>query len=518
MKRVLVALLMTALISIGAMAALDTDDYVGGVYFLNLDQAVLVGVTSTGLFDMIGGARFDNTTLATTLTITETNIALVGVTSFTGASSFFGGTTVIGFDVGAAMTFTTTDATGDLAITHAGTAPDITWTADSFDIVGPIALDAVTATGLDGPVGAVTPAAGTFTDLKGNSLVIDDGGDDLTIDSDNQTDASAAATVPDFTDTTADFLMTNLFTVILPFNGGLAGEDTDAAGTNGGGMVGSTVDVTTHDFNDSGGAADDVLCKVYDFTSTTWDDLSTSATLSAGADWTANYQLLPDADAEEAGDAFAVGFDEQFCEIVFNDLATGTGALATWGGDGAKYQYSTGAATWSDLTVWDATDTTANDGLRSLQQAGAITFAPPSDWVVATYDGEEAYWVKYVITAAQLTQTALIDSTNKDEPIVGIPTTDSFQAPYKMEIVDVRVTDMGDTVHNQNIKFVVGNFTDGVFSAELTWPASQFNDKFALASAIAADPDDIIGIMVTDDGGSTVNPVWAVEFEVTYED
>jgi len=84
MKRVLVALLMTALISIGAMAALDTDDYVGGVYFLNLDQAVLMGFTSTGLFDMIGGARFDNTTLATTLTITETNIELVGAMSFTG--------------------------------------------------------------------------------------------------------------------------------------------------------------------------------------------------------------------------------------------------------------------------------------------------------------------------------------------------------------------------------------------------------------------------------------------------
>jgi len=84
MKRVIVALLMTALISIGAMAALDTDDYVGGVYFLNVDQAVLMGFTSTGLFDMIGGARFDNTTLATTLTITETNIALVGATSFTG--------------------------------------------------------------------------------------------------------------------------------------------------------------------------------------------------------------------------------------------------------------------------------------------------------------------------------------------------------------------------------------------------------------------------------------------------
>jgi hypothetical protein len=105
-----------------------------------------------------------------------------------------------------------------------------------------------------------------------------------------------------------------------------------------------------------------------------------------------------------------------------------------------------------------------------------------------------------------------------DEPIVGIPTTDSFQAPYKLEIVDVRVTNMHATVHNQAIKFVVGNFTDGVFSAELSWTASQYSDKFALGTAIPCDAGDIVGIMITDDAGATNNPIWAIEFEVTYED
>lgn len=354
--------------------------------------------------------------------------------------------------------------------------------------------------------------------VKLDSIIVDDGDADLTVDSADQTNAAATATIPDFADATADFLMTNLFTVILPFNGGLAGEDTDAAGTNGGGMVGSTVDVTTHDFNNSGAGADDVLCKVYDLTSTTWDDLSTSALLSAGADWTANYQLLPDADAEETGDAFAVGFDEQFCEVVFNDLATGTGALATWGGNGGKWQYSDGAASWADLTVYDNTDSVAQDGLQALARTGAITFVPPSDWIVRTIDGEEAYWVQYVLTGAQLTQTPLIDSTNKDEPIVGIPTTDSFTTPYKMSLAEVRVTNMNPTVHNQAIEFIVGNFTDGVFSAVCTWTASQYSDWFDLAAEIACDPGDLIGIMITDDNAAGANPVWAVEFTVTYED
>ena len=461
------------LFAANAQATLDRSDYTGGVFFVNTWNTVLLGMEHTGIVDFIGGAEFDNATDEDVLAFTETNIDLVGAL--------------------AADAVTVSDV---LTFSNAGTidntgADDLTITEVN------IILEGITKT---------------------NSLVLDDGDADVTVDSDDQTAVLPTASIPDFTDATADFLMTNLFTTILSFNGGLAGEDTDAAGTNGGGMVGSTVDVTTHDYNSGAAGADDVLCKVYDLTSTTWDDLSTSALLSGGADWTANYQLLPDADAEETGDAFAVGFDEQFCEIVFNDLATDAGALATWGGNGGKWQYSTGAAAWTDLTVYDGTDSVAQDGLQALARTGAITFVPPSDWVVATYDGEEAYWVQYVLTGAQLTQTALIDNTNMDEPIVGIPTVNTFQAPYKLEIVDVRVTDMGLTVHDGAIVFVVGNFTDGVFSAALTWDASQYSERFTLATAIPADPGDLIAIMITDDAGSTVNPIWAVEFEVTYED
>jgi len=350
---------------------------------------------------------------------------------------------------------------------------------------------------------------------KTNSLTIDDGNSDVIVDSDNQTAALPTINIPDFVDATADFLVTNTFTTTLPFAGGLRGEDTDGAGTNGGGLVGGAPDITTHTYTN---ATDDVFVLVYDFGTTTWDALATSALLTAGADWAANWQLLPDADAEEAGDAFAVGMATKFCEVVFDDLATAAGALATWGGNGGKWQYSTGAGTWSDLTVFDNTDLTAYDGLRSLQRTGAITFVPPADWVAATYDGQAAYWVQYVITAAQLTQTPLIDGTNHDEPFVAIPNADTFSAPFKLEITKVRVTNMGLTVHDQAIVFIVGNFTDMVFSAAQTWTASQLNDKFTLGTAIAADPGDLIGILITNDTGSTVNPIWAVEFEVTYED
>jgi len=351
--------------------------------------------------------------------------------------------------------------------------------------------------------------------IQGTSFVVDDGDADVTVDSDNQTNAAAAINIPDFGDATADFLVTNTFTTALPFAGGLRGEDTDGAGTNGGGLVGGVPDITTHTYTN---ATDDVFVLVYDSGTTTWDALATSALLTAGADWAANYQLLPDADAEGAGDAFAIGFATPFCEVVFDDLATAAGAVATWGGDGGKWQYSTGAGTWSDLTVFDNTDSTAFDGLRSLQRSGAITFVPPADWVTAAYDGVTKYWIQYVITAAQLTQTPLIDGTNYDEPFVAVPNADTFSAPFKLEIAKVRVTNMGLTVHDQNIVFIVGNFTDGVFSAAQTWTASQLNDKFTLASAIAADPGDLIGICITNDTGSTVNPIWMTEFEVTYED
>jgi hypothetical protein len=477
-----------------------------------------------GVADTSGALTVSHTGNATALSWTAATATWTHSTSDT----FYTPTFVVGYDAGSSITFAVADTSGAVTITHAGNATAVTWTATNFDFVGAMAADAVTLSDVLTFSDAATidnTDANTLTITevnivlegiaKTNSLKIDDGDVDLTVDSDNQTNASATINVPDFTDATADFLVTNLFTTVLPFAGGLRGEDTDGAGTNGGGLVGGAPDITTHTYTN---ATDDVFVLVYDVGTTTWDALATSALLTAGADWAANWQLLPDADAEEAGDAFAIGFATPFCEVVFDDLATAAGALATWGGNGGKWQYSTGAGTWSDLTVFDNTDVTAYDGLRSLQRTGAITFVPPANWVAATYDGVTKYWIQYVITAAQLTQTPLIDATNKDEPFIAVPNADTFSAPYKLEITKVRVTNMGLTIHDQAMVFVVANFTDGVYSAAQTWTASQLTDKFTLGTAIAADPGDLIGICITNDTGSTVNPIWAIEFEVTYED
>jgi len=318
-------------------------------------------------------------------------------------------------------------------------------------------------------------------------------------------------TIPD-AGADATFLMTDSYRTVWGFACGLSGEDTDGAGTNGAGMTGGAVDLTTNQFDDGSGT---VSVKIYDHGTTTWDDLSTSSSLTG---WTANYQLQPDADSEEAGDAFAIGFSTKFCEVAFNDLSTGSGAMATYAADCGKWQYSTGDGTWDDLTVYDGTDSTAQDGKRPLQRAGAISFAPPSDWVAATYDGQEAYWIQWVFTAAQLTQSALIDTTNKDEPFVVIPNDDAFSAPFKATIGKIRVTDMGATVHDAAVKFVVGNFTTGTFTEEFTWTASQYNDTFSPSTPLAVASGDKVGVLITDDGGSTANPVLHVEFEATYLD
>ena len=381
---------------------------------------------------------------------------------------------------------------------------------------GLVVLDGLTSqgtlsAGADAVAGTIELYPSTTSKGTTTLTMTDNAGDTVTNVNVAAQAAARTYTIPDAGDN-ATFLMTDSYKTWWSFACGLSGEDTDGAGTNGAGMTGGSVDLTTNMFDDGDGT---VFVKVYDHGTTTWDDLSTSATLTG---WTANYQLQPDAASEEAADAFAVGFATQFCEIAFNDLATASGALATYSNDCGKWQYSSGAGTWKDLTVYDGTDLTANDGLRPLQQAGAISFAPPSDWVAVTYDDQEAYWIQWVFTAAELTQTALIDSTNKDEPFVVIPNDDAFVAPFKATIGGIRVTDMGITVHDQEVKFVVGNFTTGVFTEEFTWPASQYNDTFTPATPLAVAADDKVAVLITEDTASTVNPVLYVELEATYLD
>lgn len=494
-----------------ALGALSRGDY--RIHFVTPDGTVIAGITATGRLDTLLGVNFGegkftvagatgNTTIAGTLgvdgavtlssTLTTTGALVSGDTSTTA-----GGLTINDGTSGAV--FTVAGATGNTAI------------AGTLDVVGTLTL------GEDASAGTLTLYPATITSGTTTLTMADNVGDTITNINVAAQAGARTYTIPDTGALASEFLLTDAFNTTWAFGIGLAGMDTDGAGTNGGGIAGGAVDLTTHQYNDGGG---DVYVKVFDQSmdggAGTWADLANSTDLDS---ITVAYQLQPDADKEAIDDAFAIGFDTQFCQIAFDDLATGTGAVATYSNDTGKWQYSDGAGSWTDLTpVFDNTDSTAQDGLRTLQRTGAISFAPPADWVAVTIDGQEAYWVQWVVTAAELTQSAGIDSTNKDEPFVVIPNADTFSAPFKGEISVVRVSNFHATVHDQDVTFIVGNFTTGVFSEELTWPASQYNDKFTLATALEVSADDLVGILVTNDNGSTNNPIWMLELEATYTD
>jgi hypothetical protein len=233
---------------------------------------------------------------------------------------------------------------------------------------------------------------------------------------------------------------------VLPyFSAGAWAVDGDGVQTNGGGLVGEVPALNVS------------YCKVYDFGTTTWDDVSTSSTLP---NWTADWQLTADAANEEVNDAFAIGYDIPFCEFGV-DLS----ALATWGGDGMIYEYSTGAGAWSTLPVaggagegYDNTDTTAQDGLRSLQQVGAMVFSPPSDWAVDTIDGQVAYWIRGRITALQVTQTPVLNAAVPDI-VVG---EQGWRPPHDGALTALTLTDQAATLHStQDVIFVLYSSTTG---------------------------------------------------------
>lgn len=185
-------------------------------------------------------------------------------------------------------------------------------------------------------------------------------------------------------------------------------------------------------------AAGNVVCKVYDAGDDAWDDLSTSATLTG---WSSNYQLLPDAASEAEGDAFAVGHATlKFWQLEFDDFTTGNGQPATWSADGATWTYWNGS-TWAALTVRDHTGFLRGDGTRPLCTPGIIEWDAPSDWAKTTLDGVEGYYVKCAIASATLTQTPIIDDTNKDEPFIARPLYGIWH-PSTAGAVDLRVKDV----------------------------------------------------------------------------
>jgi len=293
-------------------------------------------------------------------------------------------------------------------------------------------------------------------------------------------------------------LMPDLRLLTIPVLGTWA-VDGDGAETNGGGLVcgGEAGDVTLTE-------AAAALCKVCDYGGGT----PTYANLAASGDltgWAANYQLTADAASEEINDYVAFGHATlPFCEIAI-DIAT----AAVLGGDAFAWEYSKGSGVWGALTVIDATDITAQDGKQSFQQDGAIHFVPPTDWAKDTIDGQEAYWIRCRVTAAQVTTTP---TTNSKEHEIVTPT-DGPRIPYPCTLRRLRAIDAATTIHTTaDVKFFIMNFTKGTNSAELTWAQDRRNEVWANIN-VACEENDVIGVVVTQEDGTAevTNAILEVE-------
>lgn len=97
------------------------------------------------------------------LYVDGTNVQLDGSTSVRLVSANFialrSPENRIGFDTDDYMQIVTTENTGATAITHTGTAPDVTWTADSLGLTGNFSVDGTTVL-LDGSTSVRTLSAG----------------------------------------------------------------------------------------------------------------------------------------------------------------------------------------------------------------------------------------------------------------------------------------------------------------------------------------------------------------------
>lgn len=267
----------------------------------------------------------------------------------------------------------------------------------------------------------------------------------------------------------------------------------DTANTNGGGIVGGgTGDVTltteslalAFDASESGG---------------TWGDLAT--TNADARAYAADYQPFPDTPADT--DAVAFGHDIPFCELAFITPSTPAvydeASVLAW-------EYSTGVDTWSSLTLaTEQTDSDDQSGGRSLQQLGAISFVPPSDWASVAVGGSTAYWIRAVIQTNKADNMTTVPVLNGTEHQIVTPT-DGFRCPHDGTVMSLRVVDGATgTLHTgTDVKFILMNFTTGVHSGEQTWVQDQRHDEFTFTLVVAAG--NKLGVLVTQEDSGNNDP------------
>jgi len=118
------------------------------------------------------------TSLTGNLTVDGTLVSIDGSTSVRGISAGFTSlespANRFGSDAAVYMSIATTATTGITAITHTGTGPTVTWTADSFDLVGATTLSKASAIGLNISGACTTHAISISAAQTGSGLHIGD--------------------------------------------------------------------------------------------------------------------------------------------------------------------------------------------------------------------------------------------------------------------------------------------------------------------------------------------------------
>lgn len=213
-------------------------------------------------------------------------------------------------------------------------------------------------------------------------------------------------------------------------------------------------------------------------------NLADSNTLTG---YTNTSQCFPD--SETVNDAVYIGAPHKFCYV--RNLAVAAGVYS---GNSTIWEYWNGSS-WATITMAansgngrDSTDTTAQNGLRSLQQTAAFSFLPPTNWAQVAVNGITKYWIRCRVTAATIT-TIPRSTFSLRLPEAG------FAVPDSGAIAGCIFTDRSTgTTHANIVKFFIANFTKGTFSKEMSITASQKIQTFdATACGIFAfDAGDII--------------------------
>lgn len=219
----------------------------------------------------------------------------------------------------------------------------------------------------------------------------------------------------------------------------------------------------------------------------TWGN--TASTAGRGG-YTANFQPFPDADA--VGDMFAIGFAAKTGITYIDVSATG----ATYTKDSCRWEYWNGSA-WTTLTVYDGTDSTAQDGKRPFIQDGYIVFDIPSDWTKSTIDSQEAFWIRSYIYDDGVNQSPILED---EHHTVAFDTT--FEVPYDCTIKSILFTYVTNSATNNDTIFQLYNLTTGKNVKTLTVTEGKHKGVKVAVDEIVRKDDKLV-LFCTQEDGST---------------